>query len=147
MTEKQQTAAFICSRETLDGAYPALMLGINAVRLGMKAKLFYTFMGTNLLRPGHMAKAKFHMPGAMGAIPGMTAMASSMMKGKIEKANVPPLEDMLEMAQLEGVELIACRMTTDMLELSQDDFLEGVVIQTAEEFLKYAKDCDISLFT
>lgn len=147
MSQDQQTAAFICSRDTLDGAYPALMLGINARRLGMKAKCFYTFMGTNLLRPGHMDKAKFHMPGAMGAIPGMSAMATSMMKGKIEKANVPPLADMLEMAQLEGVEMIACRMTTDMLGLSDKDFIEGVEIQTAEEFLKYAKDCDIQLFT
>ncbi len=51
------------------------------------------------------------------------------------------------MAQMEGVQFIACRMTVDMMELSEDDFIEGVEIWTAEEFLKYAKDCNISLFT
>jgi peroxiredoxin family protein len=70
-----------------------------------------------------------------------------MMKKKIENAQVPDLEDMREMAQLEGVQFVACRMTVDMMELKEDDFIEDVVIWTAEEFLKYAKDCTISLFT
>jgi peroxiredoxin family protein len=45
------------------------------------------------------------------------------------------------------VEFIACRMTIDMMGLKKGDFIEGVTIQTAEEFLKYAKDCKICLFT
>ena len=90
---------------------------------------------------------KFHPPGAMGAVPGMASIATWMMKSKMEKAHIPGLEDILTMAQMEGVEFIACRMTVDMMELSEDDFIEGVTIWAAEEFLKYAKDCKISLFT
>ena len=148
MEEKtNEKAAFICSRDTLDGAYPALVLGINARRLKMETKVFFTFMGLNVIRKGWLDKVKFHPPGAMGAIPGMSNMATWMMKQKIEKANIPPLDDLQTMAQIEGVEYIACRMTVDMMELSQDDFIEGVKIWTAEDFLKYAKDCKISLFT
>ena len=66
---------------------------------------------------------------------------------KMEKAQIPDLEDIQTMAQLEGVEFIACRMTVDMMELKDDDFIEGVKIWTAEDFLKFAKDCRISLFT
>ena len=51
------------------------------------------------------------------------------------------------MAQLEGVEFIACKMTIDMMGLSTNSFIEGVTIQAAAEFLKYAKDCKICLFT
>ena len=145
--EKNETAAFITSRDTLDGAYPGLILGINARRLGLQCKVFYTFMGINVIRTGWSEKAKFYPPGLMAAIPGMSAIATWMMKGKIEKAKIPALPDLLEMAQLEGVEFIACRMTIDMMGLKKGDFIEGVTIQTAEEFLKYAKDCKICLFT
>ena len=122
MTQESQTkerACFICSRDTMDEAYPALILGINAARLGMETKVFYTFMGVNLVRKGGIEKAKFIPPGVMGAVPGMSSMATAMMKKKIEKAQMPTLPDLMEMAQLEGVELIACKMTFDMMEGGQ----------------------------
>jgi len=147
MSETIEKAAFICSRDTLDGAYPSLILGINARRLGMEAKVFFTFMGINVIRKGWLEKVKFHPPGAMGAIPGMSRMATWMMKQKMEKAHIPDLEDIQSIAQIEGVQFVACRMTVDMMELKEEDFIGGVVIWTAEDFLKYAKDCKISLFT
>lgn len=145
--KQKQTAAFITSRDTLDGAYPGLILGINAKRMGMETLVFHTFMGVNLIRKGWVEKAKFLPPGVMGAIPGMSAMATRMMKGKIEKANIPALPDLQEMAMLEGVQFVACKMTIDMMGLSESDLIEGVRIQNAEEFLKYAKDSSICLFT
>ncbi len=143
----KEAAAFITSKDTLDGAYPGLVLGINAVRLGMEATIFYTFMGLNVIRKGWAEKAKFQPPGFMGAIPGMSSIATWMMKSKLAKANIPGLSDLQEMAQLEGVKFVACRMTTDMMGLTEKDFIDGVVIQSAEDFLKYAKDCKILLYT
>jgi peroxiredoxin family protein len=145
--QPKERACFICSRDTMDGAYPALILGINAARLGMEAKVFYTFMGINLMRKGGIEKAKFIPPGVMGAVPGMSAMATAMMKKKAEKAQIPALPDLMEMAQIEGVQLIACKMTFDMMEFKKEDLVEDVVIWTAEEFLKYAKDARLCLFT
>ncbi len=143
----KESAAYITSKDTLDGAYPGLVLGINSVRLGMNATVFYTFMGINVIRKGWIQNAKFNPPGFMGAIPGMSAIATWMMKSKIAKAQIPGLSDLQEIAQLEGVKFVACKMTIDMMGLKQDDFIEGVVIQTAEEFLKHAKDCKILLYT
>ena len=100
-----------------------------------------------LFRSGGFDRAKFFPPGVMGAIPGMTTIATGMMKKKIEKANIPSLADLQEMAQIEGVELIACKMTIDMMELDEKKLIEGVVVWTAEDFLKYAKTCKICLFT
>ncbi len=131
----------------MDGAYPALILGINAARLGMEAKVFYTFMGVNLVRKGGIEKAKFIPPGVMGAVPGMSSMATAMMKKKIEKAQIPTLPDLMEMAQLEGVELIACKMTFDMMELKDEDMIEDVLIWDAAQFMKYAKEAKLCLFT
>ncbi len=147
MIDQQDKAAFICVKDTLDGAYPSLVLGINAARQGMESKIFYSFMGLNMVLKGGVDRAKFFPPGVMGAIPGMTTVATGMMKKKIDKANIPTLGELQETAQLEGVELIACKMTIDMMDLDEDKLVEGVVIWTAEEFLKYAVECKICLYT
>ena len=70
MDEKKDKAGFICVHDTLDGAYPSLVLGINAARLGMESKIFYSFMGLNMVLKGGAERAKFIPPGVMGAIPG-----------------------------------------------------------------------------
>jgi peroxiredoxin family protein len=147
MGDKTEKAAFICVKDTLDGAYPSLVLGINAARQGMESKIFYSFMGLNLVLQGGAARAKFFPPGVMGAIPGMVSLATGMMKKKIDKANIPSLADLQEMAQIEGVELIACKMTVDMMEIDEDKLIDGVVVWTAEDFIKFAKTCKICLFT
>lgn len=147
MNEKKDKAAFICVKDTLDGAYPALVLGINAARQGLESKIFYSFMGLNMVLQGGAERAKFIPPGVMGAIPGMSSIATGMMKKKIDKANIPNLAELQEMAQIEGVELIACKMTVDMMEIDETKLIEGAVVWTAEEFLKYAVDCKICLFT
>lgn len=147
MNAKKEKAAFICVKDTIDGAYPSLVLGINAARQGMESKIFYSFMGLNLVLQGGVDHAKYFPPGAMGAIPGMVTLATGMMKKKIDKANIPSLGELQEMAQLEGVELIACKMTVDMMEIDEKKLIEGVSVWTAEDFLKYAKGCQICLFT
>jgi len=146
-TQPNHSAAFITSKDSLDGAYPALILGINARRMGMQSTIFYTFMGINVIRKGWIDHARFNPPGFMGAIPGMSAVATWMMKEKMEKANIPALPDLQEMAALEGVHFVACQMTVDMMKLKPDDFIEGVTIRTAEDFLKQAVDSKILLYT
>jgi peroxiredoxin family protein len=145
--EKKERAAFICVKDTIDGAYPSLVLGINAARQGMESKIFYSFMGLNMVLKGGADRAKFFPPGVMGAIPGMSTIATGIMKKKIDKANIPSLAELQEVAMLEGVELIACKMTVDMMEIDESKLADGVTVWTAEEFLKYAKDAKICLFT
>ena len=147
MAQEKEKAGLICSKDTLDGAYPALILAINAARQGMESKIFYTFMGLNLVVQGGVDRAKFIPAGLMGAVPGMSSMATAMMKKKIDKAHIPNLGELMEMAQLEGVELIACLMTVEMMEIPEEELIEGVSIWAAEEFVKYAKECKLCLFT
>ncbi|PKN06701.1 MAG: hypothetical protein CVU73_15670 [Deltaproteobacteria bacterium HGW-Deltaproteobacteria-8] len=142
-----EKAAFICVKDTLDGAYPSLVLGINAARLGMETKIFYSFMGLNMVLKGGAEHAKYFPPGVMGVIPGMVSLATGMMKSKIDKANIPTLGELMETAQLEGVQLIACKMSIDMMEIDESKLHDGVVVWTAEDFMRYAKDCKICLFT
>lgn len=145
--DKKEKAAFVCVKDTLDGAYPSLVLGINAARQGMETKIFYSFAGLNMVLEGGPDRAKYFPPGPMGAIPGMSRIATGMMKKKIDKAEMPTLAELQEMAQLEGVELIACKMSVDMMEIDEDKLIEDVAVWTAEEFMKFAKECKICLFT
>ena len=147
MEKIRDKAGFICVKDTIDGAYPSLVLGINAARLGMESKIFYSFMGLNMVLKGGAERAKFIPLGVMGAIPGMSTIATGMMKKKIEKANIPSLSELQEMAQIEGVELVACKMTVDMMEIDEDKLIEGASVWTAEDFMKYARECKICLFT
>lgn len=144
---EKEMCTFICSRGTLDGGYPALVLAINARRLGMEATVFYTFMGIDLIRKNGAEKCLFIPPGPFGALPGMAQVATRMMKKQIEGAHIPSLAELMEMAQLEGVKFVACRMTMDMMGLELSDFIEGVEVQTAEDYLKHARQCKINMFT
>ena len=83
----------------------------------------------------------------MGAIPGMATLATAIMKKKMDKAHIPNLPELTEMAQIEGVGFVACKLTVDMMEIKEEQLMPGTVIWTAEEFMKYAKTCSISLFT
>jgi len=147
MDKTKEKAAFICVKDTIDGAYPSLVLAINAARQGMESKIFYSFMGLNMVLKGGAERAKFFLPGVMGAIPGMSNLATGMMKKKIDKANIPSLEELQEIAQIEGVDLIACKMTIDMMEVNEKKLIAGVSVWTAEDFIKYARNCKICLFT
>jgi predicted peroxiredoxin len=69
-----------------------------------------------------------------------------MMKKKIEKAGIPAIEDMMDMAQAEGVRFVGCKMTVDMMELSEDAFIDGVEIMTAEDYMKLAKSAKLNMF-
>jgi peroxiredoxin family protein len=144
---QRESATFICSRDTLEGVYPSLVLSTNARRMGMDAAIFFTFMGINVIRKGKAKKIKFHPPGFMGAVPGMSSMATGMMKKMIEKAGIPDVEDMMDMAAAEGVRFIGCQMTVDMMGLKKEDFIEGVEIMTAEDYMRIARNCKINMFT
>ncbi len=144
---EKRTLSLVCSRDSLDGAYPSAVLAINAVRMGMEATIYYTFSGLNVIRKGFAEKLKFHPPGTLGAIPGISQLATSIMKKKIEKADLPDLADLLEMCRFEGVRLIGCHMAATMFELDVDAFIEGVEIANAEDFLNLAIESNLCMFT
>ncbi len=148
MSENQKKSyQFICSRGTLDGAYPSLVLALNTVRLGHQATVFYTFFGLEVIKKGGADKLKFYPPGPMGAIPGMPQLASSMMRKQVEEANIPDIPTLLELCALEGVKFVACHMTMEMMKIKKEDLIDGVTVMTAEQFLKEAADCQINMFT
>lgn len=143
----QKKITLICSRNTIDGAYPPLILALQAVRKGADTNVFFTFMGIEVIKRGGAEKVKFFPPGLMGVVPGMPALATKMMLNMAEKrAQVPSPAELLEMCLHEGVKLWACKMTMQMMDLTEKDLVEGAQITDAANYIDMALESNLSLF-
>ena len=140
-----RTLAIICSKGTLDMAYPGLILANAALGEGVETHLFFTFWGFDMITKSRMGNLQFtllgntatHMPQGIGGLPGMTAMATHQMKKQIAQVGVPEVPEFLEQIVASGGHLWACRMSADMMHLSKDDLYEGVEdIINAADFIE-----------
>lgn len=156
MAEQNATRlAIIAGHGTLDGAYPPLILATAAVAMDMETAIFFTFYGLEILKKDKANKLQvapianpampMPVPNIVGMLPGMTAMATSMMNGWMQKANVAKLGDLLEIALESGVKLIACQMTMDVMGIKKEDLIDGVEVGGAATFLEFASQNAITL--
>jgi peroxiredoxin family protein len=130
--EKIKKVSIVVSRGSLDGVYPGLIMANGARMEGIEANLFFTFFGLETIITKKMDKIKvatvgnpaMHMPSIFGIIPGFSAFATSMMKKEMEKIDIPPVSEFVEMIHDAGAKLYACKATVDMFHLSMDDFCE-----------------------
>jgi peroxiredoxin family protein len=149
--------AIIATKGALDMAYPPLILASTAAAIGWEVQVFFTFYGLQLLRKdlssiaiSPLANPAMPMPVPMpvmvSALPGMQAMATSMMKGKMKKKGVASLEELRDLCLEADVKFIACQMTVDLFEFQKSDFIESIEFGGAATFLKFAGETDVCLF-
>lgn len=140
--ESDRKIAFICSKGNLDMAYPALIMANGAVGEGIETHIFFTFWGMDMINKKTMNDLKFtllgntamhppgmfgiSMPQGLGGLPGMTRMATRMLKKQIKAQGVPPVPEFLEMLVDSGAQLWACKMSVDMMGLTKEDMHDGV---------------------
>ena len=140
--------AIICSKGTLDMAYPGLILA-NAARMsGIEATLFFTFWGLDIvtkksadsLHVSTVGNPSMGMPTMLGGLPGMEAFASTMMKKEMTKLDIPPVGEMLEILGDSGAHMYGCQMAMDMFKRTKDDLVPQVedVISAMDFFDKSA---------
>lgn len=156
--KKKKRMALIASKGTLDMAYPPLILASTAVAMDVEVGIFFTLYGVDIVN-----RKKYHslkvapianpampspipFPNILGILPGMTAMATMMMKGMIKKINWPSIPELMNVCLESGVRMIACTPTLEMTGVDKSDLLEGVEVAGAAEFLDFALDANISLF-
>jgi peroxiredoxin family protein len=147
--------AIVVSKGSLEGIYPALIMANGARMEGIEADLFFTFFGLDAIRKDRFEKIKvatvgnpgLHMPTLIGAIPGFSWLATKMMKRQMEKIDIPPIPEFLELVADSGVRLYACRATVDMFGLTMEDFVPQVEeILSVGEFYEKAGGGEI-IFT
>ncbi len=140
--------AIICSKGSLDMAYPGLVLANAALGEGIETHLFFTFWGFDIINKKTMEHLQFtpvgnpatHMPPSLMGLPGMTAFATHMMKKQIEGIDIPEVPEFMDMIRDAGGHMWACRMSADMMHISEDDLYDGVEgIISATDFIELSE--------
>ena len=130
----------ICAKGSIEDVYATLVLGNGAVMEGIEAKLFFTFFGLdaitkkrmNSLHTATVGNPAMRMPGGLpfptllGALPGVEAGVSAMMRSQMEKLDIPPVDEFLDMITAGGGEIYACKLAVDMFKLKKEDLSDHV---------------------
>ncbi len=150
--ETDRKLTIICSKGNLDMAYPGLILANAALGEGVETHLFFTFWGFDMITKSRMHNLQFspagnaamhlpvgdvHLPQALAPMPGMTGMATKMLKKQIADLGVPEVPDFLDQIVAAGGHLWACRMSADMNKLTEADLrddVEGII--NASDFIE-----------
>ena len=149
-TSTDRKLAIICSKGNLDMAYPGLILANAALGEGIETHLFFTFWGYDMIVTSRMHDLRFspagnaamhlpvgdvHLPQSLA--PMMTPLATRMMKKQIADLGVPEVPDFLDQVVAAGGHLWACRMSADMMKLTEADLrddVEGII--SAADFIE-----------
>lgn len=153
--EKKHTMtklAIICSKGSLDMAYPGLILANAARMCGVDATLFFTFWGLDIvnkkkidhLHLTFVGNPSVPVPAMIAGLPGMEGIATSMMKREMDKLDIPSIREMLEILDDSGAEMYGCQMAMDMFKLDRDDLVPQVKdVITAMDFMDLAADAQV----
>ena len=135
----------ILSKASLENVYAAFILANGARMEGIEAEIFFTFFGLEAINKKklehlHVATVgnpAMHIPTLLGGLPGMEALASNMMKKKMEKLDMPGVGEFLDILKASGVKLWACKLAMEMFHLKKEDIYDGIGgILTVSEFYK-----------
>ena len=150
-----EKVSIVISKGSLEGIYPGLIMANGARMEGIEADLFFTFFGLDAIRKDRAGRLKvatvgnpgMHMPTLLGALPGMSALATRMMSRQMEKLDIPPVPEFLALLADSGAKLYACHATVEMFGLAANDFVPQVErVLTVGEFYDIAAGGEI-IFT
>lgn len=143
----------ICAKGAIEDVYATLVMGNGAVMEGIETNIFFTFFGLDTIIKKRMDKLHtgvvgnpalrlpggLRMPTLLGVIPGMEAFTSWMMKGQMEKLDIPPVSEFLDLITAGGGKIYACKLAMDMFKFKEEDLSEHVSgILTVGEFYEHA---------
>ncbi|WP_028784922.1 DsrE/DsrF/DrsH-like family protein [Thalassobacillus devorans] len=124
--------AIIAANGGMFDAYKVFNIATAAAATDAEVGIFFTFEGLNLIhKEGHK---QLPMP-----------EGTEHFQEGFQRANVPPVEDLVSMASEMNVKMIACQMTMDVMSLEKEHFVEGIDVGGAASFLNFASDANITL--
>jgi peroxiredoxin family protein len=148
MSDQIERVSIIISKGSLEGIYPGLIMANGARAEGIEANVFFTFFGMEAIlkrRQGHIKVATvgnpgMHMASVVGALPGMSALATHMMEHKMDKLDIPGIPEFIDMISQSGCGMFACQASTDLFGLTKDDFVDEVedIISVGDFYAKAA---------
>ncbi|WP_254863004.1 DsrE/DsrF/DrsH-like family protein [Halovivax gelatinilyticus] len=153
-TDDGKKMTIIATQGTFDMAYPPLILASTAAAFDWDVVVFHTFWGLDILHEENSKNLKLSavgnpnmpMPNALAALPGMDAMATRMMRKKIDENGTATIEELIDLSLETGVDLQACQMTIELMDYDEDDFYDGVTTGVgAATALQHMAESDVQL--
>lgn len=150
-----EKVSIIVSKGSLEGVYPALIMANGARAEGIDANLFFTFFGLDAIHKQRFEHIKvatvgnpgMHMATMLGGLPGMSGIATHVLEKKMEKLDIPPIPEFVEMIADTGAGMYACKASVDLFGMAKDDLIDQVQdIITVGEFYELAAGGEI-IFT
>lgn len=142
----------------LDKVLAALVIANGAAAMDMPVTMFFAFWGITVLRKSEPLRTEkglvegmfsLMMPRGPGPLKlsrlNMGGLGTLMMKRVMKKKNVYGPEQLLDMALQNGVKLIACTMSMDMMGIRPEEIREGVSRGGVAKFLESADEAKIHL--
>ena len=125
----------------MDKIYSALIIANGALSMGMEASLYFTFWGLQRLQKGGLEKgplSKMHMLG----------IGKSMIKQRMDKANVSSLERLMKDFKELGGKIIACDMTMEIMGVKKEDLRKDLITEygAVGTYIQEARESTINLF-
>lgn len=139
--------SIIVSKGSLEGIYPALIMANGARMEGIEANVFFTFFGMDAINKARHEAIKvatvgnpgLHVMTWLGGMPGMSALVTKQMMKQMEKLDIPPIPEFLELISDSGGKLYACKASVEMFGLTKEDFIPQVEdIITVGDFYQMA---------
>jgi peroxiredoxin family protein len=149
-----EKVSIIISKGSLEGAYPGLIMANGARAEGIEANLFFTFFGLDAVHHKHqhlkvatVGNPGLHLPTWFGAVPGVSWLMTGYMNHQIDKLDIPPIPEFVEMISDTGAGIYACKASADLFGYDLSDFVTQVKdIITVGEFYELAAGGEI-IFT
>jgi peroxiredoxin family protein len=131
---KVKKMLFILSKASIENVYAAFIMANGARMEGIESEIFFTFFGLEAinkkklehLHTSTVGNPAMHIPTLLGGLPGMEALATKMMMKEMEKLDVPPVGEFLEILSDSGVKLWGCKLAVDMFHLKREDLIDDL---------------------
>lgn len=156
LTQQQTMVVF---SGDLDKAIASLIIANGAAAMGKQVTMFYTFWGLNILRKHQAVSVKKDFLGKMfsGMMPrgtkklglskmNMLGMGPKMIRLVMKKHNVDSLETLLQSALDNGVKMVACNMSMDLMGIREEELIDGIDLGGVATYLGEAQDSNVNLF-
>ncbi|HHW44863.1 hypothetical protein GFC01_16895 [Desulfofundulus thermobenzoicus] len=156
--EKTKKTIIVFSGD-LDKAMAAFVIANGAAAMGDEVTMFFTFWGLNILRRPEKVKAKkgflqamfgAMMPRGAGRL-GLSkmnfgGMGAKMMKIVMRQKNVAGLEELMATAREQGIKMIACTMSMDVMGITREELVDGLEYAGVATYLAEADESNVNLF-
>lgn len=125
----------------MDKVISAFIIGNGSLSMGMEVSLYFTFWGLNRLKKGGLDKGPLSKMNMLG-------LGRSMIKSRMEKANVAKLEQLVADFKELGGKIIACEMTMDVMGIKKEDLRTDLIDEfgAVGTYVNEARKSDITLF-